>query len=158
MREFFKGWRRKVGCVALVVACVFTSGWIRSFGTTDWLSMRGRGEARPPLKIVSSIGSFAILPMKYSSSMNWIRSFDLTLPHLESAGPISIEMRPANFTWHWKHCGFGYATESNNSYGPVRFYWLFMVPYWSLVLPLTLLAAYLILWKPRTNPKEQTHA
>lgn len=30
MCEFFKGWRRKAGCVTLVAACVTTSIWIPS--------------------------------------------------------------------------------------------------------------------------------
>lgn len=29
-----------------------------------------------------------------------------------------------------------------------------VIPYWSVVWPLTLLSAYLILWKPRPKPKE----
>lgn len=28
MREFFQGWKRKVGCVALVLACVSLRDWI----------------------------------------------------------------------------------------------------------------------------------
>jgi len=31
MGEFFKGWRRKTGVVTLVMACVFTGGWVRSY-------------------------------------------------------------------------------------------------------------------------------
>ena len=30
MGEFFHGWRRKVGIVTLVIACVFMAGWVRS--------------------------------------------------------------------------------------------------------------------------------
>lgn len=30
MREFFRGWKRKAGCVTLLLACVFTAGRIRS--------------------------------------------------------------------------------------------------------------------------------
>ena len=30
MQEFFKGWRRKAGCVALVMACVAMGMWLRS--------------------------------------------------------------------------------------------------------------------------------
>ena len=33
-----------------------------------------------------------------------------------------------------------------------------MLHYFVVVLPLALLSAYLILWKPRTKPKEQPHA
>ena len=30
MGDFFHGWRRKIGCVTLVMACVFMSGWVSS--------------------------------------------------------------------------------------------------------------------------------
>lgn len=39
MRDFFKGWRRKIGVATLVMACVFTAGWIRSFAISDFLRM-----------------------------------------------------------------------------------------------------------------------
>lgn len=35
MREFFKGWRRKLGVVTLGIACVLTCGWVRSFRVCD---------------------------------------------------------------------------------------------------------------------------
>jgi len=35
MGEFFKGWRRKIGVVSLVVACVFAAGWVRSYQRFD---------------------------------------------------------------------------------------------------------------------------
>lgn len=31
MREFFKGWRRKVGCVTLLMALLLAVGWVRSY-------------------------------------------------------------------------------------------------------------------------------
>ena len=35
MREFFRGWKRKLGVVSLVMACVFMAGWVRSSLLTD---------------------------------------------------------------------------------------------------------------------------
>lgn len=35
MGEFFRGWRRKVGCLTLVMACLTMGGWIRSLFRTD---------------------------------------------------------------------------------------------------------------------------
>jgi hypothetical protein len=37
MREFFRGWRRKAGCVALVVASVFAAAWCRNLATDDYV-------------------------------------------------------------------------------------------------------------------------
>ena len=36
MRDFFKGWRRKAGCVTLVMACVFLESWVTCLG--QWSS------------------------------------------------------------------------------------------------------------------------
>lgn len=30
MRQFFRGWKRKLGCVTLALACLFLVGWVRS--------------------------------------------------------------------------------------------------------------------------------
>lgn len=37
MREFFRGWERKLGALTLMLACVFTAGWVRSLAMTDFL-------------------------------------------------------------------------------------------------------------------------
>lgn len=40
MPEFFRGWRRKVGCVALVMACLVAIAWIRSMAVADHIYVR----------------------------------------------------------------------------------------------------------------------
>ena len=35
MREFFRGWRRKTGCVTLVMACALIGAWLRSYVICD---------------------------------------------------------------------------------------------------------------------------
>ena len=35
MGDFFKPWRRKIGVVTLLMACVFAAGWVKSFSTVD---------------------------------------------------------------------------------------------------------------------------
>jgi len=37
MKEFFQGWRRKIGVVTLVMALVFMAGWVRSLVVEDEL-------------------------------------------------------------------------------------------------------------------------
>ena len=41
MGEFFKPWRRKLGIVTLVLACVFMGGWVRSYSAHDALNIAG---------------------------------------------------------------------------------------------------------------------
>jgi len=44
MREFFRGWRRKVGVMTLLMACVFMGGWLRSLITTDSVDLPINGK------------------------------------------------------------------------------------------------------------------
>ena len=49
--------------------------------------------------------------------------------------------------WHWRWVGIGSVKDMvacEESY-----YIRLLIPYWLIVLPITLLSAYLILWKPR---------
>lgn len=39
MREFFKPWRQKLGCVTLLMACVVMAGWVRSSSYCDFVSL-----------------------------------------------------------------------------------------------------------------------
>src|SRR5689334_11887992 len=39
MGEYFKPFRRKIGVITLVMACVFSAGWIRSRNTSDFLRL-----------------------------------------------------------------------------------------------------------------------
>lgn len=45
MRDFFRGWKPKAGCVTLVMACVFTSAWIRSLSHCDCYQFPGEDPA-----------------------------------------------------------------------------------------------------------------
>src|SRR6478735_5170852 len=37
MFGYFRGWKRKAGLVTLAIACVFATGWVRSFQGADYL-------------------------------------------------------------------------------------------------------------------------
>ena len=58
------------------------------------------------------------------------------------------EDRVANPFWEIRFLGF-YFSEREFMPGPLFRIAESTVPYWSLACPLTLLSAYLILWKPR---------
>lgn len=99
MREFFKGWRRKVGCVTLVMACVLTVGLLRSYYNQE----------------------------------------NLTVYHGQDS--YLIHSREGRLYWMREQISYGHFELGSTSY-------------LSIVLPLTLLAACLILRKPhkRTGP------
>ena len=128
MREFFKGWRRKVGCVTLVMACVFAVGWVRSLTRRDTFDF-GRVEI---VSLESSL-AVAIWPRSNLRLPQWFtedsRSIDSVF------GPHGCRSRGAGF---W-----------SSGIADLQSTLIVVAPYWSIVIPLTLLSAYLLLSKPR---------
>lgn len=122
MPDFFRGWRRKIGCVMLVVASVLAVTWGRSFIIRDTIvfGLNGTGHY-----IVCTAGRIEWPTWWYAdghspmTGMDWISGPEMSQPWILSV--------------------------SNNI--PVVSTWI--VSYWWLVLPCSMLSAYLILWKPR---------
>ena len=129
MREFFRGWRRKAGCALLVMACV-----------TMWMWVRSR-------RIGESV------------------DFILAGEHhflLSSNGQIAWEAYPsypnARTPWYWCYNRFPKNRNPHFTIEESRILKLdknFVAPgdrvldYRSATYCLTLLSAYLLLWKPR---------
>jgi hypothetical protein len=138
MREFFRGWRRKAGCVALVMACALMGAWIRSRAISDRIVIRRYGHITEYL--VSELSGFG-----WKKEIEW---------SLIAAGGVVTDVPYCE--WLGFKYGMRFAPEA--SLGLVAKVNVRIVPYWALTVPLTLLSAYLILWKPRTKPKEHHHA
>lgn len=108
MSQFFKPWRRQAGCVMLVLACVFTAGWVRSQTKFDVIDACGA-------EFSSQRGFFDVI---YYREWNLAKSESGVLVRLEFKG----------------------------------------VHYSLVVIPLTVLSAYLLVSKPRSKsvcPTEQ---
>src|SRR5580698_5128736 len=87
MREFFRGWKRKVGVVTLLMACVLTVGWMRSWTITDWYIIRGRDNA---------LHSF----VSSNNWVGWIMQHEVvhTFPGTKRIPPKTVRMFPPNIT------------------------------------------------------------
>jgi hypothetical protein len=133
MREFFRGWRRKAGAVPLMMACVLTVPWMRSYITSDLIifAMRDRQHV-----VWSKSGQFRWysedVMMQWAYPRKWIRDYD----------PLTSRSL------------FPTVAMANPDDDPFEI----SVPYWWFVLPLTILSAYLILWKPRKKESGPTQS
>jgi hypothetical protein len=120
MREFFHGWRRKIGCLALVMACIVSVLWVRSLLIEDVVVFFNGFRHQT----VDSLNG----DVYWDSQIEW--TFD-----------------PGWFTW------FTYDLRDPRLLEASLASWeggeSMRIPYWSVAVPLTLLSAYLILWKPR---------
>jgi hypothetical protein len=148
MSPYFKPWRRKIGVVTLLMACMFAAGWIRSRSRGDLLQFE-RGKAIYRIASSSRGMSWETISFNHLGAVKTPTGyFSLDGNGFDPFVDIpEIELDLSRFGFHIveskldPHAGF----RSR----------LFAVPYWSVVIPLTLLSAWLLLSKPR-RPKVES--
>jgi hypothetical protein len=152
MREFFRGWRRKAGCVLLLMALIVWSCWLRSLIVSD-LVMLNQGTTI----VRSAPNDLALLLSPAADGAEWSSPRWISITN----GPLD----PQPKDWTWQFCGFRYGhqlkgkatTTTTHPDGRVvteeieyiAHEHVWVIPYWSIANPLTVFSAYLILWKPR---------
>ena len=139
MGDLFKPLRRKIGVVTLVMVCVFSVGWVRSFGISDVMECFPSESSMIRLiswgGIVSCSYQIGKPPVKY---VKWFLFFAYE-------NQYSFETEFEGCQWVWRVGHMGVATCSDTTSDSIAA----VSPYWSIVIPLTLLSAYLLLSKPR---------
>lgn len=132
MGDYFKPLRRKIGVVTLGIACLFVVGWVRSCGSNDWLRLVLR-EDKWSLSITSESGLAEV-------------RFDETCWNCESEFD-STALRPGKTSYRWWTFKFFWRGADVGANGGIVIYAL--LPYWSIVTPLTLMSSWLLLSRPR---------
>lgn len=88
-----------------------------------------------------------ILVMAGPFVAGWVYGRSLA-PNTEGGIGVNVEFKPVGIVIECTE--FGYASQSPESYtSHLRILAELFVPYWAIAVPLTLLSAWLILWKPR---------
>lgn len=151
MREFYRPFRRKLGLLTLVMACLFVAGWVRSITFDDRATFQFR---RSWMDGISS----------YDSSLIWVRirkeSTSGIAPTFSSAKRLDARevWRWPFVDWQWRKLGFGHGCDAGGAKQNKNFIFhtsptvVTVVPYWSIVLPLTAISAWLLLSKPKHQP------
>ena len=150
MREFFRGWRRKIGCVTLLMSMGFMTLWVRSLSFVDAVSIP---IAKHTLLNVSSDDQSVICETQ------GIEFRELTWDFLQwDSGPRVVTTPDGKYGihWLWKWHGFGVGDgiafpDIPPSFSPAT---ICSFPYWSLVVPLTLISLWLLLPKRRKSPSK----
>lgn len=147
MREFFHGWRRKIGCVTLVMALVFVVGWIRNLVVMDVLLVPSGSHS---MEHCVSVDHVFVWGRVRKAAANAV----IPYPDFATDAPRSLDsfLEGANLRCNWRWCGFA-AGELNVSSADRFNHTMWIIPYWSLVIPLTALSGYLILSKPRKQTR-----
>ncbi|MDB5344379.1 MAG: hypothetical protein JWP89_2756 [Schlesneria sp.] len=134
MNTFFQGWRRKIGGIALLMACATMGGWSRSCQCDDVLSCR--------------IGRDQHMFESSRESVHWWACD--SGPHLRTLAWASLhdEFRFDRIGFARKSGTSGWTGFKNVVAGYRTRRWT--VPYRAIVIPLTLLSVYLLLWSRST--------
>jgi hypothetical protein len=129
MREFFRGWRRKVGCMTLVMACVVMGGWLRSLACLDEFWLEGLGQYHELILTDGSV-HWIVRDGMWNLDCSWTtyashdrQARTKILEYLIRSEQYGLNPDHHTSIWHFT-----------------------ILP---VAIPLTLLSAYLILWEPR---------
>ena len=168
MREFFTGWRKKIGAVTLVMALMIVAVWIRSFRSTDIVNLHSIPNTS--LMFISERSGIVFLWMNNEAPQftdgRLDDSYVLLGQNLRLNQIMPRELQPEwKFEWlgfqygnardvkgaaAWVadiHEVFGSTVKASDFKGLIAS--VLVIPHWSVVMPLTLLSAYLLLSKPR---------
>lgn len=146
MREFFRGWRRKAGCVTLVMACVVAGMWMRSQERFDLLTIPTGSSSREVARSYKGrLYWFSYFESDPDYFDGWRSGWQSEYESVEGGHFDDWVVSVTGVTWSgfW---GFEFAHHEHervNYKVSVR-----SVPYSYIVFPLTLLSAYLLLSKP----------
>ena len=142
MPAFFKPWRRKIGVLTLVMACVFLGGWVRSLSIEDKVTIPIPQAAS--VEFLSMQSKFCLTRYSRPQRCEW-----------KSTPMKNVTNHPMNLLsadWSMRFCGLRLFTNLH-AYGDKTAGLL--VPYWMPVVPITLLSVFLLLSKSRESTRTQ---
>lgn len=147
MREFFHGWRRKAGCVTLVMALMCAGMWCRSLYQADIATV----EYGSSLQTFASTEGLLVWDQRQNSPIGRRKTAQFSLSvRIDLSDRIEkTRFRYLNdwsIKWRRRWWGFDFGDARQFSGIHVVFR---IIPYWSLTLLMSLFSAFLMLWKPR---------
>lgn len=152
MCEFFKPWRRKLGVATLAMACLFAAGWVRGSYVADELRFPITRKTAGEITSANE-GCYFIYQQRLTGDdlvCRW--SFAVQNEQRAYVGNFFSNIATPGkgevddeVGWTVNYFGFYAGSAHNKQFGRG----IVVVPYWSIVLPLTLLSAWLLLSKPK---------
>ena len=150
MWTYFRPLRRKIGLATLMMACLANAIWVRANLVTDLFVVINHRGCR-----IWEIRSSCLLLGKedligdagYGTSQFWT----VCPKDFPSSKLYAKHLSPRDQEWEWRVKLFGFdfgRTRIKNRQNDIQLT-LGVIPLWSIVLPLTGLSAWLLLWKPK---------
>jgi hypothetical protein len=157
MRDFFRGWKRKIGVVTLLIAALFMALWVRSYSVEDeFFYLDEDAKLDNFLHITPRGFSWMRREDRYAfTGLGWNR-YPSQVP--ETSDPYEEEVftdRTLISRRQWN--GFYFSERvDDGEMGDQSREWLRIIPHWSITIPLTLISAWLLLLKPKPAKDRQS--
>jgi hypothetical protein len=154
MGGFFNGWRRKVGLVILLMACVFAAVWVRSKRIEDEFSFPVGPHSTVQLISARSFAMIVRINIETTDSTQTVPLF------LSRTPTVWFRSQPHNDdpTVFYEHISLEHGIDPHRSW-TADIHWIIEtsnvscqsihLPCWIIVIPLTVIALCLLLSKPR---------
>lgn len=150
MRDFFRGWKHKAGCLTLMLACVFAAGWVRSRSQYDLVMLPWQDDT---YCIESAWGAmdFGRLTVHDNRTRATWKSDPISATTWrwrdQHGNPMLVDhlSEVEEIEWRWDWGGFHFGAGNTGQSRGVDF----IFPYWSFAVPLTLVSAILLFSKSR---------
>lgn len=157
MGEYFKLWRRKVGVVTLLLACLFMVGWVRGLSIVDHVCLESSAKSKQMVSLMSASHGIALRKYEAIQSWGWF-SFSSgwgTIPVTSTNGdPFGLitSLNEPRRGWRSQYFGFDFGVLNDDNFRNS----FLIIPYWFIVIPLTAISAYLLLSKSRKSTQTKT--
>jgi len=155
MGEFFRGWKRKIGCVTLLMALVAMVECVRTSSVPDFYTVDfGRN------------GDLWIVSHNNLASLSLQSLVGRRIRHVVVSNG-NQGYKPSEYQWRWHGEGLGFrigtglliqdrkdidvSFNEKNITAEEFDVAMIDVTYWSIVIPMTLISAFLLLSKPRQS-------
>ena len=158
MWSFFHGWRRKAGVITLVMACAIMGLWVRSRFFDEVIRFRVGAHAVNDFQLLESGFSWASIWEPSDAPRVWMEDGmpcvntliddGMNVQWASEPGRGSEARAFQNIQWSWSLIGYRYGIQPADPRSGIGSRVLLM-PYSVSSFCLTLLSAYLLLWKPR---------
>ena len=153
--RFFQGWKRKIGGVTLVLACLFAGVWVRGFAIDDVVRLGGGQRVVTTGRVLQTLSTcsrngFLWTREETDANITWLAGWQ-SLPSAESRAfdPTENGFDTGTMDWRYQFLGLDFGRFHGDP-GDTISYW--RISHGSIVIPLLLVSAFLLLSKPRPTP------
>ncbi len=156
---FFQPFRRKLGVVTLIMACAFAAGWVRSRLIVDfvWYPSTTSGYSIESLqgmiRLTKGTPVAPSAPIQFGSDNLWASPY---LKFADNGEPLPFNpdekldlIRQSDWLL-FRVCN---GRIKSSSIAQIE---MCIIPYWSIVTPLTLISALLLFTNPRRSKQKKT--